>query len=255
MKRLKLEMKLGAEPKKAAFLVGLLALVPVAYYLSDSSSAPPGASTSPTRPAARPAAPSQAKSPLQTRAQQQADATPAAETAAPKNLSGRASAKEFRPSLKPKKGEERDVEKMDASLRLDLLEKLQHVQVLGGERSLFDFSSSPERRPKLPEPKIDLKKKAAAQVAPPVVPSGPPPQPVKPPPPPIPLKFYGNAVPQRGARRVFCMNGDEVQAPAEGEVLQRRYKIIQINATNVVVEDLEYKNRQTLPIEEVPAAG
>jgi len=51
------------------------------------------------------------------------------------------------------------------------------------------------------------------------------------------------------------MNGDEVQTPAEGDVLQRRYKIIQINASSVVVEDLEYKNRQTLTIEEAPNRG
>ena len=58
-----------------------------------------------------------------------------------------------------------------------------------------------------------------------------------------------------GVRRVFCMQGDDVLTPGEGEVVQKRYKIIRITPTNVVVEDLEYKNQQTLPIEQAAAAN
>ena len=50
------------------------------------------------------------------------------------------------------------------------------------------------------------------------------------------------------------MLNDEVQIPAEGDVIQRRYKIQRITATTVVVEDLSFNNTQTLPIEE-PAQG
>jgi hypothetical protein len=48
------------------------------------------------------------------------------------------------------------------------------------------------------------------------------------------------------------MQGEEILTPAEGDVVQRRYKIVRINAASVIVEDLEYKNQQTLPIEEPP---
>jgi hypothetical protein len=79
---------------------------------------------------------------------------------------------------------------------------------------------------------------------------------VKPPPPPITLKFFGRSLPVHGGvKRVFCLaNGDEVLSPAEGEVILKRYKIQRITATTVLVEDLDYKNQQTLPIEE-PAPG
>jgi len=46
------------------------------------------------------------------------------------------------------------------------------------------------------------------------------------------------------------MQGDEILAPSEGEVIQKRYRIVRINATNVVVEDLNFKHQQTIPIEE-----
>jgi len=59
--------------------------------------------------------------------------------------------------------------------------------------------------------------------------------------------------PAGGVRRVFCLLNDEVNIPAEGDVLQRRYKIQRITATTVVVEDLSFNNQQTLPIEEPSA--
>jgi len=58
-----------------------------------------------------------------------------------------------------------------------------------------------------------------------------------------------------GIRRVFCMEGDEIFTPAEGDVLKRRYRIVRITPTSVVVEDLDYKNEQTLPIEQLPKTG
>ncbi|MCK7506001.1 MAG: hypothetical protein MZV70_19300 [Desulfobacterales bacterium] len=79
---------------------------------------------------------------------------------------------------------------------------------------------------------------------------------MKPPPPAINLKFYGNMLPPRnGVRRVFCMDGEEILVPAEGEVIKKRYRIVKINATSVVVEDMDYKNQQTLKIEEPPKTG
>jgi hypothetical protein len=51
------------------------------------------------------------------------------------------------------------------------------------------------------------------------------------------------------------MEGDEIFVPAEGDVLKRRYKIVRITPVSVVVEDLDYKNEQTLPIEQMPKTG
>lgn len=191
------------------------------------------------------------------RAEQQAGITSGEEapvTGANKVIPGRRAQGEFRPSLKPR-GPAQDPAKLDPTLRLDYLARLQKVQLTGAGRSLFDFSATPPPapKPKQPEPKIAVKTRP---VQGPELPPPPPPPPVKPPPPPIPLKFYGSSLPVRGGpKRVFCMQNDEVYTPSEGDVIMKRYRIVRITASSVVVEDLDYKNQQTLPIDEVPRSG
>ncbi|MBI4889124.1 MAG: hypothetical protein HY821_00775 [Acidobacteria bacterium] len=240
MKTPKLELKLGAEPKKVAILGGLLLLAAYLFYANVLSSP-----EAPAGPAPRPAA--KVSGPAVARRTDEVQTL----TAPPKDLSaGKAGSREFRPSLKPKKGEDRST--LDPTLRLDLLARLSAVQVERIERSLFDFGSVEAPKPKQPEPKIEVKKPVARMIGP-EPPPPPPPPPVKPPPPPITLKFFGNALPaQGGVKRVFCLQGEEILTPAEGEVILRRYKIVRINVNSVLVEDLEYKNQQTVPIEQPP---
>jgi hypothetical protein len=79
----------------------------------------------------------------------------------------------------------------------------------------------------------------------------PPPAPVvaqKASPPPINLKFFGTATSANGTRRAFLLNGDDVFVASAGDVVQRRYKIISVDARSIVVEDLPNNNRQTLPL-------
>jgi hypothetical protein len=40
---------------------------------------------------------------------------------------------------------------------------------------------------------------------------------------------------------------------AEGETLKRRYRVVRINPTSVVMEDTEVKKQQTLPLAEEAA--
>jgi hypothetical protein len=82
--------------------------------------------------------------------------------------------------------------------------------------------------------------------APPVVPAPPPP------PPPITLKFYGFAKPKPdGQKRAFFMDGDEIFVAAEGELVKKRYRVVQIDVNSVIMEDTEYKNnRQTLVLQQ-----
>lgn len=246
MKAPKLDMKLGAEPKKVMFLGALLLLAAYLFYTNVLST--PGEEASAPRPAA---APAKAAAPVKAAKQSEAEAL----TAPPKEMAaGKSAPREFRPSLKPKKGEDRG--SLDPTLRLDLLEKLAAVKVERIERSLFDFGPVEAPKPKLPEPKIEVKKQTVARMIGPELPPPPPPPPVKPPPPPINLKFYGNALPARGgAKRVFCMQGEDILVPAEGEVILKRYKIVKINVNTVLVEDLDYKNQQTIAIEQPPPAG
>jgi hypothetical protein len=81
--------------------------------------------------------------------------------------------------------------------------------------------------------------------------TGPPPPP-RPPayagPPPINLKFFGTATSANGTRRAFLLNGDDVWLASVGDVVERRYRIVSIAATSILVEDIPNSNKQTLPL-------
>jgi len=75
-----------------------------------------------------------------------------------------------------------------------------------------------------------------------------------PPPPPIPFKFYGyvNAA-NRGPKRAFFLEGDDIHMVTEGDLVKGQYKIIRIGVNSVVVEDTRNHNTQTLPlVEQLP---
>lgn len=239
-----MKLELGAEPKKIAILLALVAVGAYVVYDNIWNAPAPGGE------AARPAK----KSPLLPQVDEPLAAAPkggSGAAPAPRKAAQRGRAGEFRPTLKM----DADPAKMDPTLRLDLLEKVTAVTMSRVERSLFEFAAAPPpkpdaAKPKLPEPKIEVAKRFIGPLeAPP-----PPPPPPKPKPPAINLKFYGSSLPAGtvGVKRVFVMEGDEIFTPAEGDVLKRRYKIVRITPVSVVVEDLDYKNQQTLPIEQMP---
>jgi hypothetical protein len=257
-------MKLGAEPKKIAMLAGLGVLAAYSIYTNLLSGPDIPASARQSQNAPRPA-PAAAPSSAPTPAQQQT-----AERLAQRRqmIGGRQSVGEFRPSLKAARPEDRpDPMKVDPTLRLDLLAKLQTVTLSGGQRSLFDLSTAP---PAAEAPKTDNVDKIIPGA--PKTPRGrletamlhPQPKPkdapaaaaVKPPPPPIPLKFYGySSARTGGAKRAFFIEGEDIFVVNEGDLIKRRYKVIQIRLNSVVVEDTEHKHQQTLPLEEPPNAG
>ncbi len=68
------------------------------------------------------------------------------------------------------------------------------------------------------------------------------------PPPPIDLKFYGFAKVQNGRKLIFLMHGEDVFIAGQGDIVDGRYKVVQINDNSVVIEDLAYNNQQTLPL-------
>ncbi len=154
---------------------------------------------------------------------------------------------DFRPSLKLKEG--MDVSRIDPTLRLDLLAKLQQAPMEGGSRSIFEFSKPPAP----PPPKVAPIKPGPLPVANAKPgPGGPDSKaPVTPPLPPIPLKYYGYANGPRGAvRRAFFLDGDDIFVAGENELIHNRYKIISIGVNSAVVEDTTNKNQQTLRLVE-----
>lgn len=243
-------MNMGAEPKKVGILIGLMVVAVVVYFM-NSGSDPQDTASAPTATAARPAVTPGV--PAEPPAAAQNNATAA------RQQRGRTS-NEFRPSVSPRRGEKRpDPMTIDPTLRLDLLSKLQNVDVEGSHRSIFDFSQAPPpkvepgkvvaaAKPPVPSPIAPVKPDGAAEQA-----KVEPPKPVAPP---IPLKFYGYVSPAgQAVKRAFFMEGDEIHVVREGEVVKRRYKIVRIGVNSVIVEDVEFGSRQTLPLEEQAQQG
>lgn len=250
-----MKLTLGAEPRKVALLGALVVAGAFVFYDSVLNTPPPGGNA--PRPKRNP--PVEALIPAGD-APPAAGATPAAKTAPPRKAAAPGRGGEFRPSLKAA-GEavSRDLANFDPTLRIDLIEKVAAVTVSRVERSLFEFAAAPPKpaaeQPKLPEPKIVV---ARRFIGPPEAPAAAPPPapPPKPKPPPINLKFYGSSLPvSGGVKRVFCLEGDEIFTPTEGDVLKNRYRILRITPSSVVVEDLDFNHQQTLPVEQIPASG
>jgi hypothetical protein len=232
-------MKLGAEPKKIILLAGLLVAAIVIYFVnsspSDSGSTPSSSTSAPATPLT---------GPRSTPVQQVRRETPA------RNTRGQRTLAEFKPSLKPKRGEQApDPATIDPTLRLDLLARLQQVEVEGAHRSIFDFGQPPAPKPdpaklaaekaKVPSPIVPVMPEAEAAKA----------EPPKPQAPPIPLKFYGYISPVGNpAKRAFFVDGEEIHVVNEGDVVKKRYRIVRIGVNSVVVEDTEFKSEQTLPL-------
>ncbi len=125
----------------------------------------------------------------------------------------------------------------DPILRVDLLTKVAGITYKGSERNIFQYQNA---APPIPKP-----------VENPVIKPGEKTAVTPPPPPPIPLKYYGYAhKPSETAKRAFFVDGEEIFIAREGEIVNKRYKILKIGVNTVEVEDQVTKNKQTLPLQE-----
>jgi hypothetical protein len=223
----------GAEPKKIAILVGLGAIAGY-FYISNSnfgsSSTPAPVSTAQPAPGSRIAARPGGR---------------IGGRGAQKGLNS--NSREFKPSFK---FSGIDPSNIDPTLHLNLLAKLQGVQVEAGSRSLFEIGKEPaaEVKPGREPDKIAVVKPFVGPKEPPP----PPPPPPDPKAPPIPLKFYGFVNPSKATnKRAFFLDGEDIIIAGEGDLVKKRYKIVRIGINSAVVEDTEFKtnNQQTLPLE------
>jgi hypothetical protein len=125
---------------------------------------------------------------------------------------------------------------LDPRLWLDKLAASQNVKYEAGGRNIF----------KMEEVKIPQMQGPARLTE-----MGPPPPPTPtptPPPPPIPLKFYGFASKPTEPKRIFLDDEGEIFVARQGDIVERKYKVIQINNTSVIIEDVLYNNRQTIQL-------
>jgi hypothetical protein len=71
---------------------------------------------------------------------------------------------------------------------------------------------------------------------------------VPPPPPPINLKFFGFASKPGELKKVFLSQGEDVFIAHEGDIVDRRYKVVRISPVAVEIEDVLNNNRQSIPL-------
>src|SRR5947207_361929 len=149
-------MNLGADQKKVAILSVLIAVGGYVFYANvlAGPDTPPPAKTAKQAPAA--ASKAAAQPPNIRRAKVPVRGAPS---------------QEFKPAL-PKPEDRPDYAKIDPTLRLDLLAKVQSVEPEGGSRSLFQFAPAPVVKP--------VEQVAAIKPAPRMYGPEPPPKPAPP---------------------------------------------------------------------------
>lgn len=160
---------------------------------------------------------------------------------------------EFNPDIVPGKADPNNV---DPTLRLDLLAKVQGVDVDStGQRNIFTFGDVPKPPDPNPLPHVaGIKLDGKGHPIPPT-PPGPATPPPPPGPPPITLKYYGFATPRsNGRKRAFFLDGEDIILAGEGDMVKRRYKLVKIGVNSVTFEDTQFNNnQQTVPLTPDPA--
>ncbi len=130
------------------------------------------------------------------------------------------------------KNTSKPVSSLDPTLRTDLLHTSEDTKYEGRGRNIFLAQAEP-----LPEVKT------------PVINKNPEPIVNTPPaPPPINLKFIGFASKPGQPKQIFLMQNEDVFVAKEGEIVNRRYKVVKINPGNVEIEDVLNNNRQSIPL-------
>jgi len=124
---------------------------------------------------------------------------------------------------------------LDPELRYDWLKASEDMKYSGEGRNIFSAQAP------IPKP-VDTGTTDAQKAA---EESGPP-QP--PPPPPINLKFFGFASKPGEPKKVFLSQGEDVFIAAEGEIVNRRYKVVRISPGSVEIEDEMNNHRQSIPL-------
>ena len=145
-----------------------------------------------------------------------------------------------RPGTKPAKKPR--VQNLDPTLRLDLLASSEQTVYEGNGRNIFVSQAEDVFIPKPGAPGVtDAGQSAAIGYKPPTIPQAPP----------IPLKFYGFASSPGEPKKIFLKSasGEDVWVAGEGEIVNRRYKVIRISPTSVEVQDMVYSGPpQNIPL-------
>ncbi|HEV2400936.1 MAG TPA: hypothetical protein VGS27_28640 [Candidatus Sulfotelmatobacter sp.] len=140
-----------------------------------------------------------------------------------------------------KLGKKAQVESLDPTLRLDLLANSEKTQYEGNGRNIFVSQAE--------DVKIETPKGTGATDRTTNTTQDAYRLPTVPPAPPIPLKFYGFASSPGEPKRVFLKMGEDVFVAGEGEIVNRRYKVMRISNNSVEIQDMVYSGPpQNIPL-------
>lgn len=216
-------MKSGAENRKKTITAGVLVALALcclfyAYNALYGGSSTPPSTVAPITPVAPPARATRAAAPTTAGARTAAASAPGVSA----TLIATTSAS------------------LDPTLDESAMHRTENLVYSGTGRNIFSASYTP------PPPKLPT------HVPPPrphPTPGPPPPPPGPPPPPPINLKFFGTAKRANSGLQAFLLSGEDVYLASVGEIVAHKYKIVGISPNSIQVQDLQYNNTQTLPLQ------
>jgi hypothetical protein len=124
--------------------------------------------------------------------------------------------------------------RLDPTLDLTLLAQSEEIKYAGNGRNIFVKGSVAT----IERPKRKGVTDVAQVYSPPPVPA----------PPPINLKFFGFANKPGEPKRAFLSQGEDVFIAGEGDIVDRRYRVLRISPNAVEMEDVLNNNRQSIPL-------
>jgi hypothetical protein len=131
------------------------------------------------------------------------------------------------------------------NLHFEPVERARKTEYKSAGRNIFSAVAPPPLAPKPAKPNREPYKQ-------------PMPEPPLPPPPPpvLPVKFFGyGVVPNGTARLAFFTDGEEVYVVGEGEILQKRFRILKIGNASVEFEEISTGLHGTAPLQDQGAGG
>ena len=133
----------------------------------------------------------------------------------------------------------RPTENLDPTLHLKELEATEQIKYEGSGRNIFVAEADSEIPKPIATGAAEKGSAAGGIYTPPPVPAAAP----------IPLKFFGFASNPGEPKKIFLSKGDDVFIAGEGEIVDRRYKVVRISPNSVEMQDVVGSGApQTIPL-------